>query len=175
MTSVRKEHCKDFLLNKVIPAIKSKWPAEEKGMPIFIQQDNAKTHIDVNDPAFVEAAQSDGWDIRMTCQPPNSPDLNVLDLGFFVAIQALFHKGTPNNIEQIVSKVEQAYIEYPIDRSNRIFLTQQACMMEVMKQNGGQYYDIPHMRKKALELQGTLPTSLECDIDLYNQALAFVS
>ena len=83
MTSVRKEHCREFLINKVIPAIKAKWPAEEKGMPIFIQQDNAKTQIDVNDPAFLEAAQSDGWDIRMTCQPPNSPDLNVLDFGFF--------------------------------------------------------------------------------------------
>lgn len=77
-------------------------------MPIYIQQDNAKTHINVDDPTFVEAAQACryGWDIRLTCQPPNSPDLNVLDLGFFAAIQALFEKGTPNNINQIVEKVE---------------------------------------------------------------------
>ena len=79
-----KEVSQDFLVNKVLPAIKAKWHAEEKGMPIYIQQDNAKTHIDVNDPAFVQAAQADGWDIRLTCQPPNSPDLNVLDLGFFL-------------------------------------------------------------------------------------------
>jgi hypothetical protein len=48
-------------------------------------------------------------------------------------------------------------------------------MMEVMKQNGGQYYDIPHMRKKTLEMRGELPVTLECGRDLYNQALAFVS
>jgi len=86
MTSVKKDTIRQFLIEKVLPAIKEKWPAQERGLPIFIQQDNARTHIDVNDPAFVQAAQADGWDIRLTCQPQNSPDLNVLDLGFFAAI-----------------------------------------------------------------------------------------
>lgn len=175
MTSVTKDVSRDFLVNKVLPAIKEKWPAEERGMPIFIQQDNAKTHIDVNDADFVQAAQADGWDIRLTCQPPNSPDLNVLDLGFFAAIQALFHKGTPNNIEQIVERINQAFCEYPVDRSNRIFLTQQSCMLEIMKHNGGQHYNIPHTKKKTLEMQGALPTSFHCPIELYNQACQFIS
>jgi len=143
-------------------------------MSIFIQQDNARTHIAVDDPAFVAAAQADGWDIRLTCQPPNSPDLNVLDLGFFAAIQALFERGTPNNIDQIVAKVEKAFREYPVDRANRIFLTQQGCMMEIMKHNGGQHYDIPHMKKKHLEMQGALPISLKCPVDLYNEAVQFL-
>jgi len=98
--------------------------------------------------------------------PPNSPDLNVLDLGFFAAIQALFEKGTPNNIDGIVAKVNQAYQEYPVQRANRIFLTQQGCMMEIMKHNGGQHYNIPHMKKKTLELQGCLPTTLSCPLQL---------
>jgi hypothetical protein len=144
MTSVRKETRRQFLLEKVLPAIKAKWPAEEKGMPIFIQQDNAKTHIDVNNPAFLETAQVDGWDIWLTCQPPNSPDLYVLDLGFFAGVQALFHKGVPNNVEEIMSTVEKAYQDYLVD--------------------------IPHIRKKSLEMRGELPVTLECDRDLYNQA-----
>jgi len=37
MTSVTKEISRQFLINKVLPAIKEKWPAEERGMPIFIQ------------------------------------------------------------------------------------------------------------------------------------------
>ena len=153
MTSVTKEVSRDILVNKVLPALKEKWSAEEGGMPIFIQQDNARTHIAVDDPSFVQAAQADGWDIRLTCQPPNSPDLNVLDLGFFAAIQALFEKGTPNNIKDIVVKVNEAYQNYPVDRWNQIFLTQQGCMMEIMKHNGGQHYNIPHLRKKTLERQ----------------------
>jgi hypothetical protein len=96
-------------------------------------------------------------------------------IGFFAGIQALFHKGVSNNIEEIVSRVQKAYQDFPIDRSNRIFLTQQGCMMVVMKQNGGQYYDITHMRKKTLEMPGELPITLECDRDLYNQVIAFVS
>ena len=78
------------MVNKLLPAIKALWPASERGHIIYIQQDNAKTHISVNDSVFCAAAQADGWDIRLTCQPPNSPDLNILDLGFFAALQALF-------------------------------------------------------------------------------------
>ena len=93
---------------------------------------------------------------------------------FFAAIQALFERGTPNNIDQIVAKVEKAFREYPVDRANRIFLTQ-GCMMEIMKHNGGQhYYDIPLMKKKHLEMQGALPFSLKCPMDLYNQVVQFL-
>jgi hypothetical protein len=28
----------------------------------------------------------DGWNLKLKCQPPDSPDLNVLDLGFFNVI-----------------------------------------------------------------------------------------
>ncbi|KAI5410613.1 hypothetical protein KIW84_055943 [Lathyrus oleraceus] len=52
-----------------------------------ITTDNARTHINHDDPLFREAATKDGFDIRLMCQPANSPDLNILDLGFFSAIQ----------------------------------------------------------------------------------------
>ena len=133
MTSVTKATSRKFLINKVLPAIKAKWLAEERHFPIFIQQDNAKTHIDVNNPEFLSAAQCDGWDIRLTCQPSNLPELNVLDLVFFAAIQALFERGNPNNINEIVATVEKAFDEYPPDGANRILLTQQGCMKEIMK------------------------------------------
>lgn len=45
MTPVAKEVSQDFLVNKVLPALKAKWLAEERGMPIFLQQDNANTYI----------------------------------------------------------------------------------------------------------------------------------
>jgi hypothetical protein len=64
----------------------------------------------VNDSDFVAAAQCDGWNIQLTCQPPNSPDLNVLDLGVFAAIQALFERGTPKNIVEIVVAVEKSIL-----------------------------------------------------------------
>jgi hypothetical protein len=91
------------MINFLLPAIKQRWPASERGTTIWIQQDNAKTHIPVDDPEFVAAAQADGWDIRLTCQPPNSPDLNILDLGFFAALQSIFHKLSPGSTLHSVS------------------------------------------------------------------------
>lgn len=171
--SVTKDVSRDFLINKVLPALKAKWPADERGMPIFFQQDNARTHIAVDDPEFVQAAQAHGWNIRLTCQPPNSPDLNILDLGFFTAIQALFEKGTPNNIIEIMQKVDEAYQKYSVDRSNRVFLTQQGCMMEIMKHNR-QHYNIPRMKRTTLERQGRLPITLKCPLQLHSQAMQFI-
>lgn len=53
---------------------------------MHIPKDNARPHIGVNDLEFIEATQQDGFDIILCFQPPNNPDLNVLDLELFRAI-----------------------------------------------------------------------------------------
>ncbi|KAG3085557.1 hypothetical protein PI125_g19193 [Phytophthora idaei] len=73
---------KHYIIEKVIPDIKAKWPASEHGKTIFIQQDNATPRVPVSRPDVVAVGTSDGWNIRLLFQPPNSPDLNVLDLGY---------------------------------------------------------------------------------------------
>lgn len=50
---------------------------------IIIQQDNAKSHIDCNGTELMQAVSRNGFDIRLTSQLPNSPDLSVLDLQIF--------------------------------------------------------------------------------------------
>ncbi|KAK9118625.1 hypothetical protein Scep_016718 [Stephania cephalantha] len=57
MTGVKRETIKSYMVEKLIPAIKEKWPVEDIDCPILIQQDNARTHIDVNDVEFHQAAQ----------------------------------------------------------------------------------------------------------------------
>lgn len=81
------------MIEKVLPAIRVSWPSDDFGKIIFVRQDNARTHIDPNNPQFVQAARQDSFDIRLMCQPPNSLDLNILDLGYFNAIQSLKDKG----------------------------------------------------------------------------------
>ncbi|CAM9939939.1 unnamed protein product, partial [Pylaiella littoralis] len=68
---------------------RGQWPAATRYNPIFLQQDNARPHLINNDPDLLEACSSDGFDIRLINQPPNSPDTNILDLGFFASIQSL--------------------------------------------------------------------------------------
>ena len=176
MTSVTRDIIRRYMIDKLLPDIKTKWPAEGRHETIWIQQDNCRTHIPVDDPEFCAAAQADGWDIRLTCQPANSPDTNVLDLGFFAAIQALFHRsGMPKNIDEIVEKVESAYWNFPAGRSNRVFLTLQGCLREILKEKGGQHYPVPHMKKAMLERLGELPKTLPCDADIVQEAIDFLA
>ncbi|XP_023757888.1 uncharacterized protein LOC111906365 [Lactuca sativa] len=103
--SVNKEVTRSWLIEKVLPDIKAKWP-QGHIVPIFIQQDNANPHIDVNDSKFPEVTSRDGFDIRLCFQPPNSPDLNVLDLGFFRAIQSLQEQEVLRTIDELVDAVQ---------------------------------------------------------------------
>ncbi|XP_062205229.1 uncharacterized protein LOC133907240 [Phragmites australis] len=175
MPSVNKQTIRSYLIDKVMPTIKQKWPIEDSTHPIFIQQDNARTHIDPNDEEFCRVAKEDGFDIRLMCQPPNSPDLNVLDLGFFAAIQSIQMKNSSKTVEELVSAVVKAYEEYPTDRSNHIFLTQQSCMREIIREKGSQHYVIPHMQKKMLERNDELPRSLKCDTQIVEEARVYLN
>ncbi|KAL4581255.1 hypothetical protein LXL04_017465 [Taraxacum kok-saghyz] len=147
--SVTKEITRSWLLNKVLPAIKAKWPPNHTG-PIFIQQDNAKPHIDVNDSEFIEASSRDGFDIRLCNQPPNSPDLNVLDLGFFRAIQSLQEQEVLHTVDELVSAVQTSFDKMQSHELNNVFLTLQTCMKEIIKVQGGNSYRIPHIGKSRL-------------------------
>jgi len=85
--NVTRDVSRSYLITKVLPAIVAKWPREARGETIWIQQDNARTHIEPNDEAFCLAVRQTGLDIRIFNQPANSPDLNVLDLSFFASLQ----------------------------------------------------------------------------------------
>nr|ACV32576.1 mar19 transposase [synthetic construct] len=144
ITSITREVIRDFMINKVLPAIRAKWPKEDVGKPIFIQQDNAPSHLKLDDPDFCEHAKQEGFDIRLICQPPNSPDFNILDLDFFRAIQAIQYKKNAKTIEALVPTVEEAFMEYSAHKANRMFVTLQSVLMEAMKQ---QFLDSTHAKR----------------------------
>ena len=79
---VNKNRYREFMIEKVVPAIKDKWPDRDQNI-VVIQQDGASGHIDEFDPAFCAAAMSGNRIITLMTQSPKSPDLNVLDLSFF--------------------------------------------------------------------------------------------
>ncbi|XP_042065699.1 uncharacterized protein LOC121809230 [Salvia splendens] len=106
--SVNKEAMKECLLNQIIPAIKAKWPANAS-KDIYIQQDNAKPHLRSFDSQFDELASSDGFKFHLISQPANSPDTNVLDLGFFRAIQSLQDDKVATNIDELLGNVWSSF------------------------------------------------------------------
>ena len=96
-----------MLVENFIPAIKNKWPKGKAQSRIIIQQDNAKPHLQDNDAELIAECQKNGWYISFRCQPPNSPDFNVLDLGFFNSVEALQHQNAPKSIDDLIECVHK--------------------------------------------------------------------
>ena len=84
--SVTKQEYIKMIVEKVIPVAIAKWPRNRstQEQTISIQQDNPNTHGLHDDPAWLGAKDRDErFKFKIKHQPPNPPDTNVLDLGFF--------------------------------------------------------------------------------------------
>lgn len=167
---VNRERYVRMIIDNVIPAIKSKWPIGSKSMHITIQQDNAKPHASTNQEEILLAGHSDGWNIDLVCQPPNSPDFNVLDLGFFNAIQSLQHQQSPKDIDELITAVNDAFKSLTAETLNDVFLSLQLALESTLGVNGGNNYSLQHMGKQKLRREGRLPITVHCDPELLKQA-----
>ena len=87
----------EYLIQKLLPAVKERWPTNNGS--IRLQQDGAKSHILEDDVEFKEVVDKIGLNLTVYTQSPNSPDTNILDLGFFRAIQS-FNNDCPANEEE---------------------------------------------------------------------------
>ena len=156
--------CKCLLLNDVIPAIVNKWPNfERETTKACIQQDGAKSHFKPMDEDFNEEMEALGLDdkIKLCAQPANSPDLNINDLGFFASLQSRYHCTCPRNELELITMVQNSYDDYPISKLNRLWVTLQSCLNEIIKSVGDNKHSIPHMNKAKLERENKLPRRLE--------------
>ena len=149
-TPVWKNQCitqdvyREYLIQKFLPAVKEKWPRQNAR--IRLQQDGAKSHILEDNVEFKEVVQQIGLNLTVFTQAPNSPDTNILDLGFFRAIQS-FNDACPDNEEELIKSVEKAYGEYPWRKLNFVWLTLQSCLNKIIEHNGGNDYKIPTWEK----------------------------
>jgi hypothetical protein len=164
-TSVTKDVYRQLLLEKVIPSIIEKWPRTQwnnNAVIIRIQQDGATSHIDADDEEFWMGLVELGvfQKILLYKQPANSPDVNINDLGYFRALQSLYHQYCPNDEAGIIQFVNRAYTDYDPIKINDIWLTMMSCLNCIIDDNGGNDYKIPHLNKNTLRLEQALPVSL---------------
>lgn len=105
---VTKEVYKRKIIDEVIPAIREAWPV---GMirteTVTAQQYNARAHNIYDDPDVLAACNSGIPQIRFIAQPANSPDTNILDLGFFTSIQSLQDRTTLRTVGELVAEVKR--------------------------------------------------------------------
>ncbi|XP_041995655.1 uncharacterized protein LOC121745765 [Salvia splendens] len=173
INSVTKAVMRDCLINKIIPAIKAKWPVWAS-KDIYIQQDNATPHISAMDADFQVVANSDGFKIQLICQPPNSPDTNILDLGFFRAIQSLQHEKPCNTVDELVGNVCSLFAELSPQTLNRVFLRLQACLTEILQCRGGNGYKVPHINTDRLQRTVGIPNVLEVEENVVRDVLHYL-
>ena len=81
---VTKEVYRELLISKLLPAIIEKWPWTDRlSRKIYIQQGSAKSHIGENNKEFNDALAEQDINAELYTQAENSPDVSLLDLGFF--------------------------------------------------------------------------------------------
>ncbi|CAM9963095.1 unnamed protein product, partial [Ascophyllum nodosum] len=113
-----------------------------------VQQDNAPSHNIVDDPDIVAAGTADGWNIRLINQPPNSPDTNILDLGFFNSIQSLQDRTTLNTVDELIEEVGRVFAAQDVAVLGRVWTTYQAVLEQIMLAKGDNTFKLPHLHKQ---------------------------
>ncbi|XP_021751380.1 uncharacterized protein LOC110717052 [Chenopodium quinoa] len=171
--NVNREVIRDMLMANVIPAIISKWP-DSQPKNIVIQWDNARPHQVLTDAEFMAATKAHGFNIQFVFQLPQSPYLNVLDLGLFRSIQSLQYQSFPSNLDELVTKVQEFYEAFNPQVNKYIWLSLQKCMTEILKVQGGNKYKLPHMNKKKLENLGELPNNIPVQKELVLEAVEYL-
>ncbi|KAG7345259.1 hypothetical protein IV203_032790 [Nitzschia inconspicua] len=150
-----------MILDLVLPDIKKKMPPSDRNF--VLQQDGARVHLSDDDPSFkAKVTELFGNEdaVKLYTQPAQSPDLNVNDLGFFNSLQSKYYEESPRNAIEMIEMVEKVYKRYPMEKLNRIWLTLQSVMNEIIDRSGANNYEIPHMNKEGLERINELPVSL---------------
>lgn len=77
-----------------------------------------------NDKDIVAA---DGWNIQFKLQPPNSSDLNVLNLGFFNSVQWLYHEASSNTIDELIECVQDVFNKLEKNTLDNVLITLSKC------------------------------------------------
>ncbi|XP_021844119.1 uncharacterized protein [Spinacia oleracea] len=142
--SVNQITTRGMLINTLIPTIKEKWPPHDGEKVIYIIQDNAKAHMLQDDPEWQEHYQQDRFTFVLTQQPANSPDCNILDLGFFRPIQSLMHKKMPKTVEDLSGAVTDSFNELHPKTLSNVWMTLQYVGNEILKHKGDNNYPLPH-------------------------------
>ncbi|CAN0082466.1 unnamed protein product, partial [Heterosigma akashiwo] len=158
--NVNKDVYLEAMINQILPSIKEHWLKMGKKQTdrLYIQEDNASPHKLRKDPRWVEAVR--GWNIRLLPQPPQSPDLNKNDLGFFHSLQTLCWYNDYKSIDELEMKVLLEFNRYDTDNNHQklrdLELTHQLVMKEILLTKG-QVVSIPHIHKQKLRKAGKLP------------------
>jgi hypothetical protein len=167
--NVTKQQYTNMILNRLMPVVEEKWPRDRsvRTQVVGIQQDNPNTHIKGTDGEWLNAKDKHNrFKYELREQPANSPDTNILDLGFFRSLQTLQWRQRPaTTIDGLIENVNAAWEQYDPKILEKIWVTHQAVCDCILVDNGDNSYELPHLHKARLEREGNLPSSWPVSFD----------
>ena len=130
-----------------------------KWADVYLQLDNAPPHCKRNKKLFAQITKAAGRNtlhgnyygpkVRLSFQPPDSPDLNVLDLGFFEKFWTKTNRILRKNhkmasLDEIWEAAKSAWDSITSLEIEILFQTWRARMRQVIECEGRNDMDIPH-------------------------------
>ena len=146
-----------LLEEEIVPAIHEKmdWIKDEFGDDFFLQHDGASPHTGKgNREYFREAAEELG--LQVVTQPAQSPDMNVLDLGFFASLQARVQKAWVDSVEKLDEAVRAGFWSYPSETLEKVWQALFNCYNKILDHGGDNNYKIPHVGVSKSQRHGVL-------------------
>ncbi|XP_042051355.1 uncharacterized protein LOC121796606 [Salvia splendens] len=123
---------------------------------------------------FESLPSTDGFEFHLISQPPNSPDTNVLDLGYFRAIQSLQDDKIATSVDDLLRNVFTSFEELSPQTLNRVFIILQSCLTAILEVHGKNDYKIPHLNKDRLHRTEGLPLQLHVEEGLVRESLEYL-
>ena len=139
-------------ITNLLPAIVEKWPAWEERV-VHIQLNNAPVHPQPGrlgkqlTQHLSQLWDEAGWDINFVTQPVNLPNMNTLDLAFFLQFSHSSIKKRAQNLNDLIANVEEAYTKLPLDVCRHVWSTAQIVINSILLSDGGNQYKLPHIGK----------------------------
>jgi len=151
------------------------------GGTIQLQHDNATPHSVTTMPEIKEALVQDGFNMTFDAQPAQSPDMNILDLGYFRSIETLHFQNDCNTVQDLLDSVQSSFKSLHVDVLDNTFITLQLVLGKTLEFLGDNCFKPPHINKQKKRKNGHLLPSIscsqivlaKCDAELVRRGLLF--
>ena len=151
----------------IVPGIIKHMPwAGLDGRTLVIQHDGALPHTGKGNtdhwPEYFKSKYP-RRSIVVVTQPAQSPDLNVLDLGFFRSLQSRVCSASSTSLSDMKDNIERMYWEYDAQTMERVWQSLFSVYNSILQQKGGNQYKLAHTNKAKAQREGTLGRYVEVD------------
>ena len=137
-------------------------------MVITIRHDGAKPHNGKGNKEFFEKwGRKYGWIFEFETQSPQSPDVNVLDIGVFNGLQAKSDEYRMNSskVLDMVARIRRTFYNYPWQQLDNCFAVLHEHYRSIRMCEGGNKYPDPHCGIRRRVAAGEDPVNYSIHFD----------